>query len=271
MALGPRPGSGGAEIGSRRKRRSSTPFDVVAGRNSVRAALAAGARTVRTVVVDRAGGGAAVDEIKRLAREVGAELNAASSRELTKLVGGDFHQGVAAYAAKMPMPTWEELMAAPRAGRPFVVLDHVEDPRNLGAVVRSAAAFGAAGVFFPPRRQVRITPTVAKVAEGGVEYVPVVPVSNVAQFLRQIKDAGVWRYGLEADGDARMGEIEFGEGAAFVFGGEGAGLSRAARDECDAAVAIPLAGNISSLNVAAAAAVTLYEFRRQYPPAVTVS
>lgn len=226
---------------------------------------------MRTVVVDRSAGGEAVDEIRRLAREVGAELNVVSSRELTRLAGGDFHQGVAAYAAKIAVPTWEELMAAPRAGRPFVVLDHVEDPRNLGAIVRSAAAFGAGGVFFPPRRQVQITPSVVKVAEGGVEYVPVVPVSNVAQFLRQIKEAGVWRYGLEADGETRMGELEFGEGAAFVFGGEGAGLSAAVRGECDAAVAIPLAGNVSSLNVAAAAAVTLYEFRRQFPLAVAVS
>jgi len=247
------------------------PFEVVVGRNSVRAALAAGTRKVRTVVVDRDSAGRAVDEIKRLARAVGAELNVTSSQELTRLAGGDFHQGVAAYVARMPTPAWEELMAAPRAGRPFIVLDHVEDPRNLGAVVRSAAAFGAGGVFFPPRRQVRVTPTVAKVAEGGLEYVPVVPVSSVSQFLRQVKDVGVWRYGLEGDGEARMGEIEFGEGAAFVLGGEGVGLSAAARKECDVVVAIPLAAGVSSLNVAAAAAVALYEFRRRRPLAEGVS
>lgn len=254
----------------RRKRRSGAPFDVVVGGNSVAAALAAGTRTVHTVMVDRAGGGEAVDEIRRLARAVGAELNAVESRELTKLAGGDFHQGVAAYVAKAPTPTWDELVAGARAGRPFVVLDHVEDPRNLGSVVRSAAVFGGGGVFFPPRRQVQVTPSVAKVAEGGLEYVPVVPVSNVAQFLRQVKEVGIWCYGLEADGEARMGELEFGPGAAFVLGGEGVGLSTAARNECDAVVAIPLAGNVSSLNVAAAAAVTLYEFRRQHPLAGVV-
>jgi len=94
-------------------------------------------------------------------------------------------------------------------------------------------------------------------------------VSNVAQFLRQVKEAGIWRYGLEADGDARMGVLEFGAEAAFVFGGEGAGLSVAARNECDAVVSIPRMTEISSLNVAAAAAITLYEFRRQYPPTGT--
>jgi len=242
---------------------------VVAGRNSVLAALEAGSRTVVTVVLDRNAGGEAIDDIRQRAAEAGVTLNVTSARELTDLAGGDFHQGVAAYVEKTETPTWDALMEVARAGRPFVVLDHVEDPRNLGSVVRSAASFGAGGVFFPPRRQVQVTPTVAKVAEGGSEYVPVVPVSNVAQFLRQVKEAGIWRYGLEADGEARMGELEFGSGAAFVFGGEGVGLSVAARNECDAVVSIPRVTEISSLNVAAAAAITLYEFRRQYPSAET--
>ena len=254
---------------ARRRRRPARPFDVVAGRNSVLAALEAGGRTVATVVVDRNAGGSAIDEIRQKAAAAGVTLNVTSGRELTDLVGGDFHQGVAAYVEKTPTPTWEALMETARAGRPFVVLDHVEDPRNLGSVIRSAAAFGAGAVLFPPRRQVQVTPTVAKVAEGGLEYLPVVPVSNVAQFLRQVKDAGIWRYGLEADGEARMGELEFGAGAAFVFGGEGVGLSLAARNECDAVVSIPRVTEVSSLNVAAAAAITLYEFRRQNPPAET--
>ncbi|HUU56117.1 MAG TPA: 23S rRNA (guanosine(2251)-2'-O)-methyltransferase RlmB [bacterium] len=254
---------------ARRRRRPARPFDIVAGRNSVLAALEAGGRTVATVVVDRNAGGSAIDEIRQKAAAAGVTLNVTSGRELTDLVGGDFHQGVAAYVEKTPTPTWEALMETARAGRPFVVLDHVEDPRNLGSVIRSAAAFGAGAVLFPPRRQVQVTPTVAKVAEGGLEYLPVVPVSNVAQFLRQVKDAGIWRYGLEADGEARMGELEFGAGAAFVFGGEGVGLSLAARNECDAVVSIPRVTEVSSLNVAAAAAITLYEFRRQNPPAET--
>jgi 23S rRNA (guanosine2251-2'-O)-methyltransferase len=253
----------------RRRRRPGRPFDVVAGRPSVLAALEAGGRSVATVVLDRTAGGSIIDEIRQRAGAAGVTLNVTSSRELTDLVGGDFHQGVAAYVEKTSTPAWEELVGAARAGRPFVVLDHVEDPRNLGSVVRSAAALGAGGVFFPPRRQVQVTATVSKVAEGGLEYVPVVPVSNVAQFLRQVKEAGIWCYGLEADGDARMGELEFGAEAAFVFGGEDAGLSHAARNECDAVVSIPGIEEISSLNVAAAAAITLYEFRRQYPAAET--
>ncbi len=254
---------------ARRRRRPARPFDIVAGRNSVLAALEAGGRTVATVVVDRNAGGEVIDEIRQKAAAAGVTLNVTSGRELPDLAGGDFHQGVAAYVEKAPTPTWEALMETARAGWPFVVLDHVEDPRNLGSVIRSAAAFGAGAVLFPPRRQVQVTPTVAKVAEGGLEYLPVVPVSNVAQFLRQVKDAGIWRYGLEADGEARMGELGFGAGAAFVFGGEGVGLSLAARNECDAVVSIPRVTEVSSLNVAAAAAITLYEFRRQNPPAET--
>jgi 23S rRNA (guanosine2251-2'-O)-methyltransferase len=256
---------------ARRGRRSSAPFDIIAGRNSVAAALVAGRRAVSTVVLDRSAGGEPIEDIRRLAAQASAQLNVTTAQELTRLVGGDFHQGVAAYVDKAPTPEWEEIMDAARDGKPLVVLDHVEDPRNLGAVIRSAAAMGAGGVFFPPRRQVQITPTVAKVAEGGLEYVPVAPVSNVAEFLRQVNQAGIWRYGLEADGEGIMGQFEFGESAAFVLGGEDLGLSTAARQECDAVVAVPLAHNVSSINVAATAAVTLYEFRRQYPWAETVA
>jgi 23S rRNA (guanosine2251-2'-O)-methyltransferase len=254
----------------RRGRRAPPPFDIIAGRNSVRAALVAGRRNVATVVVDRNAGGEVVDEIRRLAGEAGAQLNVTSGHELGRLVGGDFHQGVAAYVDKKALPDWEELLAAPRAGRPLVVLDHVEDPRNLGAVIRSAAVFGAGGVLFPPRRQVPVTPTVSKVAEGGMEYVPLVPVSNVAQFLKQVQEEGLWRYGLEADGEAVLGEIELGARAVFVVGGEETGLGRTTRKECDAVLTIPTAGELSSLNVAAAAAVALYEFRRQHPAAEVV-
>jgi 23S rRNA (guanosine2251-2'-O)-methyltransferase len=250
---------------AKRGRRASTPFDVIVGRNTVKAALEAGRRTVSTVVLERGAGGEVVDDIRRAAARAGAQVNVTSSRELTRLAGGDFHQGIAAYVARATAPTWEELVAEAMAGRPLVVLDHVEDPRNLGAVVRSAAVFGAGGVFFPLRRQVQVTPSAAKVAEGGLEYVPVVPVSSVSQFLRQAGEAGIWRFALEADGEARLGELEFSEGVAFVLGGEGVGLSAAARKECDAVVAIPIADKVSSLNVAAAAAVTLYEFRRQHP------
>jgi len=248
----------------RRGRRGSQPFDVVVGPNSVRAALAAGRRGVTSVLVDAGAGGPAVDEVRALARREGVAVANVMGRELAQLAGGDFHQGVAAYAEKAPPPAWDDLVAACAAGRPLVVLDHVEDPRNLGAVIRSAAAFGGAGVLIPERRQAAVTPAVSKAAEGGLEYVPVVTVGNVAQAVRRLKGAEIWCYALEADGDALVGNYEFARAAALVMGGEGSGLTVTVRKECDAVVAIPLAAGITSLNVAAATAVALFEFRRQH-------
>jgi len=241
------------------------PFDVIVGRHSVRAALVAGRRTVSTVVVDCEDRGPAFDEIRQLARAAGVRVNAVVGRELTRLAGGDFHQGVGAYAEKLPAPSWDGLVAAAREGHPLVLLNHVEDPRNLGAVVRSAAAFGGGGVLIPARRQAPVTPAVAKAAEGGLEYVPVATVGNVAQAVRKLKAAGVWCYGLEGDGDLELGTVEFNAATALVLGGEDAGLGGPLRRECDGVVAIPLDEGVTSLNVAAAAAVALYEFRRQFP------
>jgi len=249
----------------RRGRRSTAPFDIVVGRQSVRAVLAAARRTVATVVVDRNAQGADIDEIRSLTRAAGSRLNVVQASELEHMAGGDFHQGVAAYVERRRRVTWEDSVAAARAGKPLVVLDHVEDPRNLGAVIRSTAAFAGGGIFLPARRQAHVTPVVTKAAAGGLEFVPLAPVGNVAQLVRKIKAAEIWCYGLEGDGEERVGDFPFAEAAAFILGGEGTGLSATVRRECDAVLAIPLAPGISSLNVAAAAAVTLYEFRRQHP------
>lgn len=249
-----------------RRGRGNQPFDVVVGRHSVAAALKAGRRAVTAIVIDGGAGGPAIDEIRALARAAAVPVSNVMGRDLEPLAGGDFHQGVAAYAEKLPEVLLEDVAAAAvEGGKPLVVLDHVEDPRNLGAVIRSAAAMGAAGVIIPERRQAPITPAVGKAAEGGLEYVAVVSVGNIAQALRKLKDAGVWCYALEADGEAAVGQFDFGKGAAMVLGGEDAGVSGPARRECDAVVAIPLARGVGSLNVAAAAAVALFEYRRQYP------
>lgn len=249
-----------------RRGRGNQPFDVVVGRHSVAAVFKAGRRGVTAVIIDGGVGGPAIDEIRALARAATVPVSNVMGRDLEPLAGGDFHQGVAAYVEKLPEVLLEDIAAAAVAeGDPIVVLDHVEDPRNLGAVIRSAAALGAAGVLVPDRRQAPITPAVGKAAEGGLEYVPVISVGNVAQALRKLKNAGIWCYALEADGEAVVGQFGFGKGAALVLGGEDAGVSGPARRECDAVVAIPLAASINSINVAAATAVALFEYRRQYP------
>lgn len=251
---------------SRNGRKTKTPFDVIAGRNAVLAALAAGTREVASVVLDRSATGPAADEVRALAARQGVRLLVADGRDLDRLAKGDFHQGFAAYVTAAPAPPWEELVARAASGRPLLVLDHIEDPRNLGAAVRSAAAFGAGGVLIPSRRQAAVTPVVAKTAEGGLEHVPVITVTNVHQTVRRLKEAGVWCYGLERDGEGIVGQVEFAANAAFILGGEDAGLGKAVRRDCDVVVAIPLPGGVTSLNVAATAAITLYEYRRQHGP-----
>jgi len=185
-------------------------------------------------------------------------------RDLDQLAGGDFHQGVGAYVGKMPEPTWDELVAAAHRGRPIIVLDHVADPRNFGAIIRSAAAFGAGAVIYPVRRQAPLTAAATKAAEGGLEYVPLCAVGNITQVIERLNAAAIWCYALEGEGRARLDNFKFAEAAAFVLGGEDAGINASARAACDATVRIPMDVDTFSLNVAAAAAVALFEYRKQF-------
>ena len=175
-------------------------------------------------------------------------------------------QGVLAHAAELPEADLAALIAPPRAARvPFLVaVDGVTDPGNLGAVIRSCDGAGVTGVLLPRHRAVHVTPTVAKAAAGAVEYVPMALVPGLPASLRQLSERGIWIVGLDDDADRNLYELGplATEPICLVLGAEGAGLSRLVRERCDSVVSIPMAGHVSSLNVSAAAAVSLYEVSR---------
>jgi 23S rRNA (guanosine2251-2'-O)-methyltransferase len=247
------------------RKRKGTPYDIVVGRHSVLAALEAGTRAVRSVLINRDARGMVIDDIRTTAEELNVPVNPVSERDIDKLARGIAHQGVAAYVDKLPKPDWGELVKRAGDGRPVVILDHVEDPHNVGAILRTCGALDAAGAILAERRAAGITPAVVKAAAGALEYVPVLTVTNITAAVEKLKASGLWVYAFDADGSETMGAFEFAVPCAVVAGGEAAGVSQRVRDACDAVIAIPLGPGVPSLNASVAAAIGLYEFRRQHP------
>ena len=240
---------------------------VVYGLNPVRELLrAANAEVSELWLAEGGTRGAAFAELERLARSAGAKLRSAPRPKLDRLAGTDRHQGVVAVVADFRYADLEELVAAAKAsGRPplLVVLDGVEDPHNLGAIIRSALALGAHGVVIPKDRAVGVTSAVAKASAGAVERLPVARVTNVAQTLVALKGEGIWSIALAADGDRPISGRDLRGPTALVLGSEGEGLRPLVRKTCDLAACIPMLGELDSLSVSASAAVALYEAARQ--------
>jgi 23S rRNA (guanosine2251-2'-O)-methyltransferase len=184
-----------------------------------------------------------------------------AERELSEAAGTRDHQGVVAWCEPYRYADAYELAAV---GAPLLAcLDQVTDPRNLGAVIRSAEGAGATGVVLPAHGSARVTPAVARASAGAVEHLPVAVVTNLARYLGEMKSDDLWVFAAAGDAPQSMWEADLSGGLAFVFGAEGKGLRPLVRRTCDAAVAIPLAGRTESLNVSVAAALLLYEARRQ--------
>ena len=184
-----------------------------------------------------------------------------AERELSEAAGTRDHQGVLAWCEPYRYADAYELAAV---DAPLLAcLDQVTDPRNLGAVIRSAEGVGATGVVLPAHGSARITPAVARASAGAVEHLPVAVVTNLARYLAEVKRDDLWVFAAAGDAPQSMWEADLSGGLAFVFGAEGKGLRPLVRRTCDAAVAIPLAGRTESLNVSVAAALLLYEARRQ--------
>jgi 23S rRNA (guanosine2251-2'-O)-methyltransferase len=181
--------------------------------------------------------------------------------ELSRLAGSPDHQGVVAEVDPYPYADPSSLLEP--ADALVVVLDQVQDPRNLGAICRSAEAAGAAGVVIPVRRAARVTAVACKASAGAVEHLPVARARNVAEWIGEAKDAGAWVYGARSGAPARYDAVDWTGRAVVVLGGEGKGIRPRVAGACDALVAIPQAGRVGSLNVAAAASVLLFEAVRQ--------
>jgi 23S rRNA (guanosine2251-2'-O)-methyltransferase len=194
-------------------------------------------------------------------QEAPVRVQVKQERELTEAAGTRDHQGVVAWVEPYRYADGWELAAQQR---PLIVcLDQVSDPRNLGAVIRSAEGAGATGVVVPAHGSATITAAVAKASAGAVEHLPLAVVPNLARYLAEIKRDDLWSYAATGDAEASLWETDFAGGTVFVLGAEGRGLRPLVRRTCDAAVRIPLAGKVESLNVSVAAALLLFEARRQ--------
>lgn len=245
--------------------RLQAPDDtLVEGRNAVMELLRAGRAVDKLFVAEGAHG--RVGEVTALARERGVPVTVCDRRKLDAMSRAGNHQGVIAQAAAHTYASLDELFAAAQAhGEPplFVVCDGIEDPHNLGAILRSAEAAGAHGVIIPKRRAVGLTGVVARASAGAIEHILVHKAGNLAATLAELKARGVWLFGAEADGDVGLYEADFARPAAIIIGSEGRGLSRLTREACDFLLRIPMRGQVNSLNASNAAAVLLYEAVRR--------
>ncbi len=232
--------------------------------------LRAAARPLERLLILDTAHDARFREIVELARASGAPVRRVGRSEIERVAGADAnHQGIVALTAAARYHDADELLTTittrtDAARTPLViVLDGVEDPRNLGAVIRTAECAAADGVFIPERRAAGLTDIVAKTAAGALEYLPIARATNTADLLERMKRRGIWTIGAVADAKMDYTEWDWRASSAIVLGGEGAGLRRLVRERCDALVRIPLLGRIESLNVSVAAAVILYEAVRQ--------
>ncbi len=237
---------------------------IVYGRNQVRELLKS-ERAVDKIYLRKGDREGSVLQIIAMASEKGIPIVDVEREKLDQLCGGGNHQGVAAMAAEKEYCEIADILkiAEERGEKPFIViLDGVEDPYNLGAVVRCAECAGAHGVIIPKRRAAGLTPAAAKSSAGALEHMAVAKVVNIAAAIDELQAAGVWVYAAEADGDDLYG-VDMDRAAAFVFGSEGRGVSRLVCEKSDYKVSIPMYGKVNSMNVSTAAAVVLTEAARQ--------
>jgi len=235
------------------------------GINAVAEALSA--RRVSRLFHSR-GAGPRVDALVARAHELRIPIETLDRRQLEKMTRGGVHQGIAAETSPTPAYTVEELVGQVE-GRPLlVVLDGIEDPQNVGAIFRSVDAAGGHGVIRQARHAARLEGAAVKASAGAVSHVPIATVVNVSRALEELKTLGVWTVGLDVQGGEPYEAVDYTQPTALVLGAEGTGLRRLVRDTCDRLVAIPMAGQVSSLNVSVAAGVVLFEAARQRRRAV---
>ncbi len=239
--------------------------DIIEGRNAVIEALRAG-RGIDKIFIARGETDKTLGHIASRAREAGIVVVDADRRKLDSMSVTKAHQGVVALVGVNEYCEVSDILgfAAERGERPFIIVcDEVSDPRNLGAIIRSAECAGAHGVIIPKRRSAGLTAIVGKASAGAAEHMRIARVPNIPSVLRELKDAGVWVYGAAAGGSSGLWSTDFTGSCAIVIGSEGDGMGRLVRESCDFIVSIPMAGRINSLNASAAASVIMYEVLRQ--------
>jgi 23S rRNA (guanosine2251-2'-O)-methyltransferase len=243
---------------------SDNTQEILYGLHAVREALKAGTRPLQKLLVIRTD--KQFSDLVHLARSLHVPIHVQPLASLDRLVPGGKHQGIVAFAAAKAYQTEESILArAAEKNEPplLVILDGVEDPHNLGAVLRTAEGAGVHGVFIPERRAAGLTSVVAKVSAGAIDHIPVARVTNTSRLLESLKAAGVWIYGLEPTATKLFTEVDLRGPVGLVFGGEGTGIRPGVLQHCDERIRIPMKGHVQSLNVSASAAVMLFEAVRQ--------
>jgi len=244
------------------------PMDKLTGIHAVREALDAN-RPFDRIIIARGRQDTRVEEIVQLARARQIPVRFEDRGQLDRLANAKDHQGVVALAAARAAATLEDILAAANkapahGGKGLIVLlDGVEDPHNLGAIIRTSLAAGAHGVVIPERRAAGLTDTVARASAGAIAHLPIAKVTNLVRAMEELKEAGYWLIGLDERADKNYTEADYTSPAGIVLGGEGRGLHDLTRKRCDFIVSLPTTGPVKSLNVSVAAGVVLFEALRQ--------
>jgi len=240
--------------------------EIIYGRNSVLETLTAKTRKVYRLIISESAAGNNISKIKELSTQQGILLKRWSKKKLDVLCGTDQHQGVVAFVSKRKVLGLQDLLneTAQKNEPPFLlVLDRLADPRNLGALIRTADAAGVHGMILSRHESSGLTPTVAKASAGAIEYVPIVQVSNLAMACDTLQKKGVWLFGADPLGEPYWKGTDFKRPVTILLGSEGSGLKNILKKKCDYLISIPMRGHISSLNVATAGAILMYEVVKQ--------
>ena len=233
----------------------------IEGRNPVMEALKSG-KTIDKIYLLKGDGQGSVVKIRALAKQKKIPIVEIDRKKMDEMSESHSHQGVIALVPPVDYVTVQDILkrAEEKGEKPFiVVLDEVEDPHNLGSIIRTANGAGVHGILIPKHRSTGITATVAKVAAGACFYTPVAKVTNLAQTMEELKEQGVWFYGADMDGEKTVFETDFSGGCGIVIGNEGKGISRLVREKCDFIVNIPMHGEIESLNASVSAGIFMYQ------------
>lgn len=234
--------------------------DLLIGRNAVMEAVKSG-REINTVFVSKGDRNGSIGVILGLCRDKGIVIKEVDRHKLDAMCAGSNHQGIAARVAAHAYADIADILnAASEKGEPpfIIICDEIEDPHNLGAIIRTADACGAHGVIIPKRRGVSLTYAVGKASAGAIEYVPVARVPNLPGAIEELKEKGLWIYGADMDG-VPWDKQDYSGPVALVVGSEGRGISRLVKEKCDFIVSLPMRGRINSLNAGVAAGILMYE------------
>ena len=240
--------------------------EVIYGINPVLEALRSGERNFKEILIETGRKGSEIYKIESLAKSRNVGIRRESGSALENISGTNRHQGIVAVVLPKKEVELHDLIEQlyKKDNKPvIVILDGIEDPGNLGAIIRSAEALGIGGVIIPKDRAVGVTPVVVKRSAGAIEHIPVIRVTNISNTIEELKEKGFWIVGVEAGTEKSCFSLSYNDPTAVVFGSESKGMRRLTKEKCDFIVSIPMKGKVSSLNISAACSIVFYEILRQ--------